>query len=50
MRGVDAFYVKRGIRFGIAQLLRLCQHIGKVTALLTHFRKDKVTSTVDDPG
>jgi len=48
--GVDAFDVKGGVAFGIAERLGLLQRDSKVQALAAHFADDEIGSAVDDAG
>ena len=48
MSRIYAFHIKGGISFRITQGLRLGQYIGKVTAFVAHFRKDKITRAIDN--
>ena len=46
--GVDAVDVEARIGLGIAQLLRLRQHVGELAARLAHRRQDVVAGAVED--
>ena len=42
--------IRRGVCFGIAQLLRKLQHLGKIAALGVHCVEDEIRCTVHDAG
>src|SRR5690606_16065784 len=46
---VDTFDVEAWIGFGIAELLRLLEHLGEIAARLLHGRKDVVAGAVENP-
>ena len=48
MRGVDAVDVEARIGLGIAELLRLGQHLGEFAPALAHRRQDVVRGAVED--
>ncbi len=48
VRGVDAFHVKGGVGFGVAQLLGFFQHFGEAATLVAHLGEDEVAGAVDD--
>ena len=50
MRGIDPFDVKGRVGFGVTQLLCFFQHIGEITAFVTHFGQNEVTRAVNDTG
>ena len=41
---------KRGVGLGVAELLRLGQHLGELAAALAHHREDVVAGAVEDAG
>ena len=50
VRGIDAVDVERRIGFGVAQLLRIGEHLGELAAALAHLRQDVVAGAVEDAG
>jgi hypothetical protein len=46
--GVDAVDIKARIGFGVAELLRLGEHLGEVAAAFAHRRQDVVRRAVED--
>jgi hypothetical protein len=50
MGGVDAFHVEGGVGLGIAEFLRLFEHVGEVATLVAHLGENEVAGAVDDAG
>ena len=50
VRGIDAVDVERRIGLGVAQLLRIGEHLGELAAALAHLRQDVVAGAVEDAG
>ena len=50
MAGIMPFDIESGVGFGIAQSLRLLQHIGKSAAFFAHFGENEIAGAVDDTG
>ena len=47
-RRVKATDIGRRVSFGVAETLRLCEHVGVVRTLLIHLAEDEVGRAVDD--
>ena len=50
VRRVDAVDVERRIGLGVAQLLRIGEHLGEFAAALAHLGQDVVAGAVEDAG
>ena len=50
VRGIDAVDVEARVGLGVAQLLRLGQHLGELAAALAHRGQDVVAGAVQDAG
>ena len=50
VRRIDAVDVERRIGLGIAELLRIGEHLGKFATALAHLRQDVVAGAVQDAG
>jgi len=45
---INTFYVESRVGLGIAEFLRLGEHVGEVTALVTHFGGQSLAQRLDD--
>ena len=48
VRGVDTFYIKRGVGFGVAQRLGFREHVFKSPAFVAHVGKNVIAGAIDN--